>query len=267
MQLEEFRRKRAAKKATSANVINEKQPSEAENVRLPHSNGVGTSDALAEGRLETSTVPKIPDKEYDIPAQSSLNSSSDKNVTSSLSDRSNDVNAPSLVHSYTNNEDYRDETASIQLEEYQSAKDKFQSSKGEYDASVETASGIGKNSLFGHKVSSTDDNHALGYFTSDGLYKYPSNDLHRPEKDVPLFNSSTPSNSAANIMPKNSVTSLGNSIHEDNKLTTSYPGKTISLEHVSLFSFDHYLFSYLSSNFLIWYVILLSLMFGLLVGW
>lgn len=249
MQLEEFRRKRAAKKATSANV-NEKQPSETENLRLTDSNGVGTSDALAECRPETSNVPKISEKEYDIPAQSGLNSSSDKNVTSSLSDRNNDISASSLVHSYTNNEDYRDDAASIHLEEYQTSKDKFQSSKGEYGASVEIASGVGKSSLFGHKVSSADENHALGYFTSDGLYNYPSNDIYYPEKDVPLVNSSTPSISTANIMPKDSVTSLGYSIYEGNKLnTTSYPGKTISLEHILLYAFDHYLFSYLFRNF------------------
>ncbi|KAH6770252.1 hypothetical protein C2S52_015055 [Perilla frutescens var. hirtella] len=218
--LEEFRRKRAAKKATSTNVINEKQPSETENVRFTDSNGVGTSDALAEGRVETSTdVPKIADKEYDIPGKSDFSSSGDKNVKSSLSDRNNDIN----VHSYSNNEEYRDNSVSIHLDDYQSGKDKFQSRSDEYGASIDIA-GIGKSYIFGHKVSSAEENHASSYFTTDGLDKYPSNDIHCPEKDVTLVNSISSSSFTADIMPKEFVRSLGNSRHEDNKLTTSsYP--------------------------------------------
>lgn len=234
MQLEEFRRKRAAKKATSTNVINEKQPSETENVRLTDSNGVGTSDALAEGRLETSTgVPKIADKEYDVSSKSDFASSSNKNVNSSLLDRNNDFNASTLVHSYSNNEEYRDDASSIHLDEYRSAKDKLQSRKDEYGASNELASGIGKSYLFGHKVPSAEENYASSSFTSDGLDKYPSNDIHRPEKDVAPASCTTSSTSTADIMLKDFVSSFGNSRHEDNKLSASlYPGKTISLEHV-----------------------------------
>ncbi|XP_057772167.1 protein BLISTER [Salvia miltiorrhiza] len=221
--LEEFRRKRAAKKATSTNVTNEKQPSETDNVRITHSNGVDTSDALTEGRLEMSNdVPKIADKEYDIPRQNDFISSSDKNVTSSHSDRNNDINASVLPHSYSNNEEYRDDAASIHLEEYQSAQDKFQSRKDGYGTSVDIASVVGKNNLLGPKVSSSaEENHTSSYFTSDGLDKHPSNDIHRPEKDVSLVNSTTSSISTANFMPKNFVSSLGNSRHEDFKLTTS----------------------------------------------
>lgn len=237
MQLEEFRRKRAAKKATSANVINEKQPSETENVRLTNSNGVGTSDTISEGRPETSNdVPKIAEKEYDIPTQRDLISSSDKNVTSSLSDRNNDINASAPVHSYSNNEEYRDDAASVHLEEYRSGQDKFQSMKDAYGTSVEISSTVGKNDLFGNKVSSVEENQASSYFSSDGLDKYPSNDIHRPEKDVSLVNSTTSSISTANIMPKIFVSSLGNSGHEDFKLTTSsYLGKIILLEHAPCF--------------------------------
>lgn len=228
--LEEFRRKRAAKKATSTNVINEKQPSATENVRLTDSNGVGTSDALAEGRLETSTeVPKIADKEYDVSSKSDFSSSSNKNVNSSLSDRNNDINASALVHSYSNNEEYRDDASSIHLGEYRSAKDKLQSWKDEYGASIEIASGIGKNDPFGHKVSSSEENYASSSFTSDGLDKYPSNDIHRPEKDAALANSTISSTSTADIMLKDFVSSLGNSRHEDNKLTASlYPESSSS---------------------------------------
>ncbi|KAL1548319.1 protein BLISTER [Salvia divinorum] len=219
--LEEFRRKRAAKKATSANVINEKQPPETENVRITHSNGVGTSDTISEGRPETSNdVPKIADKEYDIPRQNDFISSSDKNATSSLLDRNNDISTSDFVHSYSNNEEYRDHAASVHLEQYQSPQDKFQSRKDEYGASVEIASGLGKNNILANKVSSADEDHASSYLTSDGLDKYPSNDIHRPEKDVLLVNSSTPSMYTANFMPKNFVSSLGNSRDEDFKFTT-----------------------------------------------
>ncbi|XP_042050643.1 protein BLISTER-like [Salvia splendens] len=203
--LEEFRRKRAAKKASSTNVINEKQPPETENVRPTESNGVGTSDTISEGRPETSNdVPKIAEKEYDIPRQNDFISSSDKNATSSLLDRNNDIIASDFVHSYSNNEGYRDHASSVHLEQYQSPQDKFQSRKDEYGISVEIASG---------------ENHASSYLTSDGLDKYPSNDIHRPEKDVPLVNSSTSSIYTANFKPKNFVSSLGNSRDEDFKLT------------------------------------------------
>ncbi|KAG6428224.1 hypothetical protein SASPL_112475 [Salvia splendens] len=240
--LEEFRRKRAAKKASSTNVINEKQPPETENVRATESNGVGTSDTISEGRPETSNdVPKIADKEYDIPRQNDFISSSDKNATSSLLDRNN-------VHSYSDNEEYRDHAASVHLEQYQSPQDKFQSRKDEYGTSVEIASGLGKYNILANKVSSAEENHASSYLTSDGLDKHPSNDIHRPEKDVPLVNSSTSSIYNANFKPKNFVSSLGNSRDEDFKLTTpsfiepqhsssNISGPTIGLkENFSVFS-------------------------------
>lgn len=263
MQLEEFRRKKAAEKAKKAtsttqlhvsDVINEKQPLGTEHVRLTDSNGVGTSDALAEGRLESSGgVPKIASKESDVSIKSDFGSSTDTNAKPSLSDRNNDINASVLENSYLNNEEYMDDTASVGLDGFKSAKDKFQSRKDDYGSSVQVASGVGNDYFFGHHISSIQENRASSHFNSYGLDKFPSNNIDRPEKDLSPGNSSTSAAFTADIMPKNSVSALlpdklGNSGHEDNNLTPPpYQGKIMMFlpEHV----FSSCLFSYPSRNF------------------
>ncbi|KAL0349079.1 UNVERIFIED_CONTAM: 7-hydroxymethyl chlorophyll a reductase, chloroplastic [Sesamum angustifolium] len=190
--LEEFRRKKAAeraKKTTSTSqvhasdgVIHQKQPSEIEHVRLTDANGVGTSDALADGRLEPSGfAPKVAIKESDISIKSDISSSSDKNVTPSPPSRHNDINSSVLEHSNLNNEDYKD-AASVGSDGFRTAKDIFQIRKDDYGSSSQVSSGVGNDHFVTHQAPSSQENHTSSHSTYHDLDNYPSNNIDDPEK-------------------------------------------------------------------------------------
>ncbi|KAI3469894.1 hypothetical protein Pfo_026557 [Paulownia fortunei] len=247
--LEEFRRKKAAEKAKkttsisqahASDVLYEKQPSDTEHVRLTDSNGVGTSDALAEGRLDLSgVVPITVSKESDILIKSDFSSSTDTNAKPFLSARNNDINSSVLEHSYLNNDEFKDDAASMGSDGFRSAQDNFQNRKGDDGSSAQVAYGVGNDQFLAHHVSSIKENRASSHSTYHGLDNYPSNNTGGPEKDLSPVNSGTSAVFATDIYPKNSVSALlpdklGNRGHEDNSLTFSpYPESLHSTSNIT----------------------------------
>ncbi|KAK6130509.1 hypothetical protein DH2020_035767 [Rehmannia glutinosa] len=233
--LEEFRKKKAAEKAkktTSTNqphasdVQYEKQPSETEHARLTDSNGVGTSDTVAEDRLDPSgVVPNIGSKEFDL-IKIDFSSSSDTNAKPSLSARNNDINPSFLEPPYLNNEDYKDDAASMGMDGFRSAKDNFQKREGDSGSSAQVTYGFGNNHSLAHHVSSIQEARASSHATYHGSDNYSSNNTGGPDKDLSTGNSSSSAFLTTDILPKNSVSTLlsyklGNSGHEKNSLTSS----------------------------------------------
>ncbi|KAK6117378.1 hypothetical protein DH2020_048896 [Rehmannia glutinosa] len=234
--LEEFRKKKAAEKAkktTSTNqphasdVQYEKQPSETEHARLTDSNGVGTSDTVAEDRLDPSgVVPNIGSKEFDL-IKIDFSSSSDTNAKPSLSARNNGINSSFLEPPYLNNEDYKDDAASMGMDGFRSAKDNFQKREGDGGSSAQVTYGFGNNHSLAHHVSSIQEARASSHSTYHGSDNYSSNNTGGPDKDLSTGNSSSSSAFlTTDILPKNSVSTLlsdklGNSGHEKNSLTSS----------------------------------------------
>ncbi|KAL0388282.1 UNVERIFIED_CONTAM: protein BLISTER [Sesamum radiatum] len=252
--LEEFRRKKAAeraKKTTSTSqvhasdgVIHQKQPSEIEHVRLTDANGVGTSDALADGRLEPSGfAPKVPIKESYISIKSDISSSSDKNVTPSPPSRHNDINSSVLEHSHLNNEDYKD-AASVGSDGFRTAKDIFQIRKDDYGSSSQVSSGVGNDHFVTHQAPSSQENHSSSHSTYHDLDNYPSNNIDDPEKDLSRGNLGT-SAVSTDVLTKSSVSALlvdklGNSGHEEKSLMSSrYQESLRSTSNVTNSAFGH----------------------------
>ncbi|KAK4406031.1 protein BLISTER [Sesamum angolense] len=251
--LEEFRRKKAAeraKKTTSTSqvhasdgVIHQKQPSEIEHVRLTDANGVGTSDALADGRLEPSGfAPKVAINESDISIKSDI-SSSDKNVTPSPPSRHNDINSSVLEHSHLNNEDYKD-AASVGSDGFRTAKDIFQIRKDDYGSSSQVSSGVGNDHFVTHQAPSSQENHTSSHSTYHDLDNYPSNNIDDPEKDLSRGNLGT-SAVSTDVLTKSSVSALlvdklGNSGHEEKSLMSSpYQESLRSTSNVTNSAFGH----------------------------
>lgn len=234
LQLEEFRRKKAAEKAKKttsssqlhvSDAINEKQPSEHEHVRLTDSNGVGTSDAPAEDRFERSgSVPKIATTESDISRESDFTFSTETNDKPSLSARNNDTNATVLQHSYLDTEEDNDTAASVGLDGFSSAKDELQSNKDDYSgSSVQVTFGVGNDDFLGN-ISSIPGNRVFD--------KYQPSNIDGLEKDQFPGNSGT-FVSNADVLRVNSVSTLlqeklGSFGNENNNLLSSpYPGKNL----------------------------------------
>ncbi|KAL8048331.1 hypothetical protein ABFS82_07G056600 [Erythranthe guttata] len=225
--LEEFRRKKAeekAKKAISTNqppasdVPYETQPSETVNPRITDFNEVGTSDTLSKDRLGASDLaPKIANKEHETSTKSDFNSSTDTNAKPSLLARKDDGDSSVLGHTFLNNEEYRDDAASVTSDGH-----KFQSRKDDYGSAAQFDSEAGNKHFLSH------ENRAPGHSTYHGLDNYSSNNIHGSEKDISLGSSATFS---SDILPKTSIGALlseklGNSRHKDtsNSLTSSpYP--------------------------------------------
>ncbi|KAK4425362.1 protein BLISTER [Sesamum alatum] len=252
--LEEFRRKKAAeraKKTTSTSqvqasdgVIHQKQPSETEHVRHTDANGVGTSDALAEGRWEPSgVVPKVATKEYDISIKSDISSSADKNVTSSPPSRHNDINSSVLGHSHSNSEDYKD-AASVGSDGFRTAKDILQIRKDDHGSSSQVPSRVGNDHFLNLQAPSSQENNASSHSTYHDLDNYPSNNIDGPEKDLSRGNLGTSAGST-DVLPKRSVSALlldklGNSGHEDKSLMSSpYQESLRSTSNVTNSAFGH----------------------------
>ncbi|KAG8369744.1 hypothetical protein BUALT_Bualt14G0045600 [Buddleja alternifolia] len=227
----EFRRKKAAEKAKKANsttqlhaydgVLLENQSSEADHVRLTDSNGVGTSDALAEDRLEPSVVVANTSKESDISLKSDFSSSIDTNARPSLSASNNDVNSYVLEHSYLNSEDYKDTAAYVGPDGSGSVSDKSHNIKDDDGPSAQAASGVGNIQVFSNHMSSIQENHASSY---QGSEFYPSNNSDGFDKNLSLGNSSSVFTN--DIFPKSSGSAflpdkLGNISHGDNSITSS----------------------------------------------
>ncbi|XP_011091381.1 uncharacterized protein LOC105171836 [Sesamum indicum] len=248
--LEEFRRKKAAERAkkttstsqvhASDSVIHQKQPSETEHVRPTDANGVGTSDALAEGRLEPSGGAP---KESDISIKSDSSSSADRNVTPSPPSRHNDINSSVLEHSHLNNEDYKD-AASVGSDGFRTAKDIFQIRKDDYGSSSQVSSGVGNDHFLTHQAPSNQENHASNHSKYHDLDNYPSNNIDGPEKDLSHGNFGT-SAISTDVLTKSSVSALlvdklGNSGHEDKSLMSSpYKDSLRSTSIVTNSAFGH----------------------------
>lgn len=228
LQLEEFRRKKAAEKAKKttsssqlhvSDAINEKQP-EHENVRITDSNGVGTSDAPTVDRFEPSAnLPKIATTESDTSRESDFSFSTATNDKPSLSARNNEIDAPVLQHSYLYTEENKDIAAAGGLDGFKNSKDKPQSNKDNYSgSSVEVAFEVGK---------------------------YPPSNVDGLAKDLSPVNSGM-FVSNTNDLPKPSVSTLlkeklGSSGNEDNNLSLSpYPGKSLAFlpEYVPTYVFS-----------------------------
>ncbi|EYU43797.1 hypothetical protein MIMGU_mgv1a001818mg [Erythranthe guttata] len=218
--LEEFRRKKAeekAKKAISTNqppasdVPYETQPSETVNPRITDFNEVGTSDTLSKDRLGASDLaPKIANKEHETSTKSDFNSSTDTNAKPSLLARKDDGDSSVLGHTFLNNEEYRDDAASVTSDGH-----KFQSRKDDYGSAAQFDSEAGNKHFLSH------ENRAPGHSTYHGLDNYSSNNIHGSEKDISLGSSATFS---SDILPKTSIGALlseklGNSRHKDTKIS------------------------------------------------
>ncbi|KAK4482512.1 hypothetical protein RD792_009671 [Penstemon davidsonii] len=216
--LEEFRRKKAAEKAKKATSVSklhapngesdEKQPLENDHVRRTYSNGAGTSDALDEGHFEPSGfVAKNASKESDIMLKNNF-SSNDSNAKPSFLENSNYVNSSVPGDSYLSSEDYKGAASAGSYGSWDT-EDKAQHRKDDNGSSSEVASGIGNDHFLASQISPFQDNdHASSHSSYQGLDDHPSINSDGPEKDFAFGYSGTSAVFNADILPKNSISSL-----------------------------------------------------------
>ncbi|KAL3828329.1 hypothetical protein ACJIZ3_017131 [Penstemon smallii] len=216
--LEEFRRKKAAEKAKKATSVSklpapngesdEKQPLENDHVRRTYSNGAGTSDALDEGHFEPSGfVAKNASKESDILHKNNFNSN-DSNAKPSFLENSNYINSPVPEHSYLSSEDYKG-AASAGSDGSWDTKDKAQHRKDDNGSSSQVASGIGNDHFSASQISPFQEiDRASSHSSYQGLDDHPSINSDGPEKDFAFGYSGTSAVFNADILPKNSISSL-----------------------------------------------------------
>ncbi|XP_073053513.1 protein BLISTER-like isoform X2 [Primulina eburnea] len=227
--LEEFRRKKAlekAKKATSPSLLDpsddvshEKQPSESERVYVDD-DGVLTDDTFSVGGLKASGVVENNEtNETSIASQNEFGSSGNKIASSSLVNKTG-VFSSDLEHSFCQDKQYKNASASLSSLEPRSSGYKSLDRDEKDGFSSPTTSRIGNDSFMAHSVSSVQE--ASSHFNDHGLDGYPLNISNDLGKDLLLGNSSSSTLFAKRFSSENSVSTL----LEDSLGTRDYQGNT-----------------------------------------
>lgn len=217
MQLEEFRRKKAAEKAKKAASTPQLQVSDSlqlenqasEEEFFADSSGVGISyDNIAEGCFEPSVIANNRVQETETDFKSDFSSSSDTNTKLSLLANDVDGNLSIPKHAHLIGDDYKGDAYSVGSDKHERANREFLNEMNGDVSSSQVAYTIGFDDvLLRHPSSNQEIYHASRQSNDNGIDNYPSIYDNTPEKKFLLGDSGT-SVFTPNFLPKNSIRAL-----------------------------------------------------------
>ncbi|KZV15258.1 hypothetical protein F511_27540 [Dorcoceras hygrometricum] len=217
LQLEEFRRKKAAEKAKKTASTPQLQVSDGQQLKkqaseedvIADSGGVGVSCDLAEGRFEPSVIiANNRTQENETNFKSDLSSSSDTNSKLSLLGNNVDVNLSIPKHPHLIGDEYKGDAYSVGSDKHRRVNHEVLNETNGDVSSSQFASSIGNYEVLAHHPSSNQEIYRASIHSNDnGIVNYPSSYDNTHEKDFLLANSGT-SVFTPNHLPKNSFGAL-----------------------------------------------------------